>query len=184
MAKIVSFNGSVTTFRTLGTAATPHNLFTIENSVGSPVLVGIQRLIVLLDASAVLITVMPLVKISRPAALPTGGTVLAKGIFDTNQTPSESVIFRGANASDGGGATAITASPATIMWQQYCMRLHTAVGQVLSLDKRLMPELTDIPIILRANESLLVQMVAAAAGDNPATNHWVVLCAWEEFTIT
>jgi len=183
MAKVVSFDGSVATFRILGNAATTHNLFTIENAVGSTTLIGIRELIVQLDATAVLVAVMPLVKVSRPAALPTGGTVLIKSKFDTNQSPNESVIPRGANAADDGGATAITATAADIMWQQYCMRLHTAAGQVLALDNHLIPKLADTPIILRANQSLLVQVVAAVGTSNPATNYWFVQCAWEEFTI-
>jgi hypothetical protein len=179
----ITFRGSAASFRTLGTAATPHNLFSIENAVGSPVNVWIRKLIVQMDATAVLVSVMPLVKTSRPTALPTGGTALAKGKFNTTLTSNANVIIRGATASDGGGATAITATAGDIMWQQYVMRMHTVVGQVLAPDNNLLPTLVDNdPIILAANQALLVQIVASAGASNPATNHWFVQIVWEEDT--
>jgi hypothetical protein len=178
----VSYQGSAATFRIVGSAATPHTLFTIENTAGSAVVVRIRRLVVQLDATVALTAVMPLVKTSRAAAIPTGGTVLAKGKFDTAQTSAANVILRSATASDGGVATAITATPGDIMWQQYCMRLHTAVGQVLSSDNPLLPTLIETyPVLLAANQAIMCQVVAAAGTSNPATNHWYVQCMWEEF---
>lgn len=179
----ITFKGSAASFRILGTAATPHNLFTIENTAGSAVTVRIRRLVVQLDATAVLIAVMPLVKTSRAAAIPTGGTVLAKSNFDTSLTSAANVIVRGANASDGGTATAITATAGDIMWQQYCMRLHTAVGQVLSPDNPLLPTLIETdPVVLAANQAIMCQVVASIGTSNPATNHWFVQVMWEEDT--
>ena len=178
------FTGMVATFRTLGNAATTHNIFTLENTAGSARIITVRRLVVQLDATAVLTAVMPQVKVSRPAALPSGGTTLTKGTFDTTTSSVANVIARGATASDGGGATAITATPGTIHWQQYCMRLHTAVGQVLAPDNNALPALVESttldPFRIRANESILVQVVAAAGTSNPATNHWFVNCVWEE----
>lgn len=58
-------------FRTLGTAATPHNLLTIEN-IDATKLVYVRRIVVQLDATAVLTSVMPQVKLSRTTAVPTG----------------------------------------------------------------------------------------------------------------
>jgi hypothetical protein len=61
------------------------------------------------------------------------------------------------------------------------MRLHTAVGQVLGIDNNVLTSITeDIPVVLRQNEGLLVQVVAAATASNPNTNHWFVQCAWDE----
>jgi hypothetical protein len=172
---------SAATFRTAGAAATTHNLFTLENATGSGRVVRIKRLIVQLDATATLTAVMPLVKTSRSTAIPTGGTTLTKGLFDTTQTSVAGVVARGATASDGGGATAITATAGDIVWQQYAMRMHSLAGQVLAPDNSLLPALVEnTPFILRPNQALLVQVVAAAGTSNPTSNQWFVECVWEE----
>ena len=167
-------------FRTLGSAATPHNLFTIEN-IDATKLVTLRRLTVQLDATAVLVSVMPQVKLSRATAVPTGGTVLSKAQFDTNNASNANTIVRGATASDGGVATAITSTAGTSIWQQYCMRMHTVVGQVVAPENNVAPTLIEVDgIILRQNQALLVQIVASAGASNPATNHWVANVVWEE----
>lgn len=178
-----TFRGSTSSWRTLGSAATPHNLFTLENTTGSAVVVRVRRLIVLCDQTVVLTSVMPQIKVSRPTAIPTGGTVLAKASFDTSLSSAANVIARGANASDGGVATAITATAGDTAWQQYVFRLHTAVGQVLAPDFPLLPPSIDTdPFLLAANQAMLVQLVASAGSSNPATDHWIVCCSWEETT--
>lgn len=171
---------SAASFRTLGTAATPQNLFTIEN-IDATKLIYIRRLTVQLDATAVLVSVMPQVKVSRSVAVPTGGTVLSKAQFNTANASNANSIVRGGNASDGGVATAITATAGTSIWQQYCMRMHTVVGQVLALDNNVLPLLVETEnLILRQNQALLVQVVASAGASNPATNHWFCNVVWEE----
>jgi len=169
---------SASSFRILGTAATPHNLLTIEN-IDATNLVKIREISIQLDATAVLVAVMPLVKISRATAVPTGGTALNKGQWDTANTTNANTILRGANASDGGVATAITATAGTTLWQEYQMRMHTVVGQVLSPPSRV-PLIWTKDLILRQNQALLVQVVAAAGTSNPATNHWSVNVTWDE----
>jgi len=177
----ITYLGTTATFRTVGSAGTPQNLFTIENTGGTPV--RIRRLVTQLDATAVLTSVMPLVKTSRATAIPSAGTVLAKGTFDTSLTSNAAVVCRGGTASDGGGLTAITATAGDVMWQQYCMRMHTIVGQVLGSDNNSLPTLVENdPVILSSGQALLVQVVASAGGSNPATNHWFVQCMWEEGT--
>jgi len=171
---------SVGGFRTLGTAATPQNLMTIEN-IDATKLVYIRRLTVQLDATAVLVSVMPQVKLSRATAVPTGGTALNKGQFDTANASNANTIIRCGTASDGGVATAITSTAGTTLWQQYCMRMHTVVGQVLGVDNNVAPGLVDTQnLILRQNQALLIQVVASAGASNPATNHWFCNIVWEE----
>ncbi len=171
---------SAASFRTLGTAATPHNLFTIEN-IDATKLVTIRRVTVQIDATAVLVSVMPQVKTSRATAVPTGGTALNKAQFDTANASNANTIVRGSTASDGGVATAITATAGTTIWQQYCMRMHTVVGQVLAPDNNVLPLLVDTKnFILRQNEALLIQIVASAGASNPATNHWFCNVVWDE----
>ena len=171
---------SAASWRTLGSAATPHNLLTIEN-IDATNLVHVRRLVVQLDATAVLTGVMPQVKVSRATAVPTGGTALNKAQFDTANATNANTIVRGATASDGGVATAITATAGTTIWQQYCMRMHTVVGQVLAPDNNVLPLLVaDFDLTLRQNQALLVQIVASAGASNPATNHWFANVVWEE----
>lgn len=169
---------SAASFRILGSAATPHNLLTIENT-DATVVVTIRDIMLQLDATAVLTAVMPLVKLSRATGVPTGGTTLSKAQFDTANASDAQIVVRGANASDGGVATAITATAGTTIWQEYQMRLHTAVGQVLSPPSRMQTILTK-DLVLRQNEALLVQVVASAGTSNPATNHWSVCVTWDE----
>lgn len=171
---------SAASFRILGTAATPQNLLTIEN-IDATNLVYIRRLTVQLDATAVLTSVMPQVKASRATGVPTGGTTLGKAQFDTGNSSNANTIVRAGNASDGGVATAITATAGTTIWQQYCMRMHTVVGQVLAPDNSVLPLLVETQdFVLRQNQALLVQVVASAGASNPATNHWFCNVVWEE----
>lgn len=182
--RVASYKGVVGSFRTLGNAATPQNLFSIENAAGSSVLLAVRRFTVQMDATVVLTAVSCQFKVSRPASLPTGGTTLTKVPFDTALSSSSSVVVRGATASDGGGATAITATAGSTGWHQFAMRMHTAVGQVLMEDQSLIPALCeDDPLILRAGEALLVQVINATAGNNAATNHYLVNVMFEEFTL-
>lgn len=184
--RVVTNTGLVTTFRTLGAAATIQNLFSIENASGSTILVGVRRLAVQVDATAVLTAVMPQVKTFRiSAGVAAGGTTLTAVKSDTTQTASVSVVCRGATSSDGGAATAITGTLDTpAVWQQYAMRMFTAVGQVLAPDNSLIPSLCETnPLVLQANQALVVQVVAAVTTSNPATNHWFVQCVFDEYTL-
>jgi hypothetical protein len=178
------YTGIVTTFRILGNAATAHTLFSLENTSGSARIITVRRLTVQLDATALLTAVMPQVKCSRSSTMPGGGTTLTKGTFDTSQSSVANVVVRGANASDGGAATAITGTLGTIQWQQFCMRMHSVVGQVLAPDNNVLPALIDNPsnpsFLIQANQAIYVHVVAAAGTSNPATNHWFVSCVWEE----
>ena len=171
---------SAPSFRILGTAGTPHNLFTIFNS-GTNRVVRIRRLVMQMDATATLTSFMPIIKTSRVTVAPTGGTVITKIQWDTAVASHADITVRAANASDGGAATAITATAGSTLWQQFGMRMHTVVGQVLGIDNNVLSGIAETyPVFLRQNEGLLVQVVAAAGSSNPATNHWFVQCAWDE----
>jgi len=178
----MAYTGMVTTWRTLGSAGSPQTLFTLENTTGSAVTVTLRRLKCLVDSTAAITTVMAQLKTFR-CAVPTGGTTLTKGTFDSTQSSAANVVARGATASDGGAATAITATPGTAHWQSYSMRLHTAVGQVLAAEVDLLPALladSALPsFVLRANEAICVQAVGTAT-NNPATAHYLINCVWSE----
>ena len=182
----VAFCGAAASWRTLGNAASGQDIFTIENQAGSAVIVGVSRLVVEMDSTVVLTAVAPQFKTYRATALPSGGTVLTKNAIDTAMTSSASVVLRGATASDGGAATAITVSPPATnpLWHQYLSRLHTAVGQVLCDEYSMLPsDIADVDwVSVRAGEALGIEIVGTAAS-NAATNHYVVKCAWFEYTI-
>jgi len=171
---------STATFRTIGAVATAQNFFTLFNGHASKV-VRVRRLVFQMDATAVLTTFMPIKKCCRVAAA-SGGTALNKVDWDSAAASDALVVARGANASDGGAATAITATPTTqTLWQQFGMRMHTVVGQVLGPDNNMLPVIVETnPVILRPGEGLLVHLVAAATTSNPVTNHYFVTCAWTE----
>lgn len=180
-----TYKGEAASFRTLGNAASPQNLFSIENAAGSTVIIALRRLSIQMDQTVVLAAVATQFKTSRPAALPTGGTTLAKVTRDSALSSSASVVLRGATASDGGAATAITATGGSTAWHQFAMRIHTLVGQILMDDEPLIPHLSeDDPVILRANEALIVQAVNVTPANNKATDHYLINCAWDEFTGT
>ena len=171
---------SASTFRQVGNAGTTQNLFTIEN-IDATKLVWIRRLSVQMDATAALTAVSPLIKTSRATGVPTGGTTLSKGQFSSTASSNANTILRGSTASDGGANSGPTATASTVVWEQYMMRLHTAVGQVLAPDMPCLPIVVDVQdFVLRQNEALLVHIVAAAGTSNPATNHYVVNVCWEE----
>ena len=171
---------SACTFRQVGNAATTQNLMSIEN-IDSTKLVYVRRILVQMDATAALTAVMPLIKCSRPSGVPSGGTTLAKGLFDTANTSNANTIVRGSTASDGGANSGPTATPGDVLWEQFGMRLHTAVGQVLAPDNNMLPLLVDTQnFVLRQNQALLIHIVAAAGTSNPATNHYFCQVVWEE----
>jgi hypothetical protein len=169
---------SAASFRILGNAAVAQNLFVIMNTHASKI-VEVRRLVMQMDATVVLTAVMPIIKTCRIASF-TGGTALSK--IDWGAVASDGAVqVVGANAADGGAATAITATPGATLWQQYGMRMHTLVGQVLGVDNNVVSAISEsYPIRLAQNQGLLVHILAAATTSNPATNHYFVECAWEE----
>jgi hypothetical protein len=168
---------TASSFRTLGDTNATQNIFTIENPAASTALVAVRNLNCMTDSTAVLTTVAPQLKSSRPTGLPTGGTVLSNVKYRTSFATANA-ICRGATASDGGGATAITATAGTTLWAQFIDRQHTNVGLIAHPNYNLIPDVGgDLrQIILLPGEALLVQAVLA----NAATTHIVVNCGWYE----
>jgi hypothetical protein len=166
------------TWRTLGTAASPQNVASIYNPNGSGRSLAIRRISLQTDSTALLAAVPMVVKLSRPTALPTGGTVIPAEKFVVQDSNAVGVVLAG-TASDGGAATAITATAGNTMWSQFIDRMHTAVGFIGHPDAFIVPEFTHAePVILAPGEALLLQGVTAAAN----TTHFVVNFCWEEYT--
>jgi hypothetical protein len=172
---------ATTSFRTLGSAASGQNIFSLENQAAAKVNLAVRWLRMEMDATAVLTAVALDMKTGRTTALPTGGTALPKVLFNTSQASAATSVARGATASDGGAATAIAATLAATAWHQYGMRMPTQVGQMLPDDWNLLPQITDdTPFILQPGQGLAVQVVGTAAS-NAATNHYVVKALVEEY---
>jgi hypothetical protein len=179
----VTFRGTANTYITLGNDATTQNLFVIENGYQSRVNVNIRELHFLNDAIVVLTAVSPLIKVSRGSAI-SGGQILEKSTYDTTQTSDANVVIRTPLLN---GAR-ITATPGNIIWEQFCTRQHTAVGQNYMIDYDLLPmkiiKETGKEFKLRPGEALLVALVAADASSNLVTiNNYAFTCTWEEDAI-
>ncbi len=180
---VETFRGIASTFRTLGSAAVPQNIFTIENLTGSGKLVYIRKLYLLTDMTVALLTVACQVDVSRTTAIPSGVTVLTKTALDTILSSNANIILRGATASDGGAATAITATAAAgYLFRQFIPRQATAVGQIQqAFPMELIPVVileTD-SMMLRENQAIVVQITGTAAS-NAATNHYIIVVVWDE----
>ena len=179
-----TFKGVASTFRTLGSAAVPQPIFTIENAVGSGKLVYVRGLFVYIDTTAVLLTVACQIDLLRTSAMPSGGTALIKTALDTALSSNANVVLRGATASDGGAATAITAAVvgSGYIGREFIPRQATAVGQsMMQFDIELLPPflVESDSLLLREGQAIVIQITGTAAS-NAATNHYIVTCAWDE----
>lgn len=176
----ITFCGTVAAYPILGNDATAQNLFAIENGLASRVKMIIKRMSVDNDALAALTSVQPIVKISRISAAPIGGVILGKGVFDTLLTSNSHIQVRAAVAE---GAP-ITATPGTTIWEQYTLRLHSAIQKVILIngDKPILPvPITGADFVLSPGQYLLAQVVGASAASNPAIgNNWFLNLLWEE----
>lgn len=170
---------SAATPRIVGTATTAQTLAHLFNADTTKV-VSIYAGVFQMDATAALTSVMPLIKAFRTTGA-AGGTAATKVNWDNSSASDTDVVFLGAATTDGSAASAITVSTGATLWQQYGMRLHTAVGQVLGPDFSIVPLVCGTyPIVLRQNQGVAFQVVAAAAASNPATNHYFIQLAWSE----
>ncbi len=172
-----TFNGSIPSPIALGNDATSQNLLSVTNKLGSRVNVYIRQMEFAVDSIVALAAVMPQVKTSRATSI-SGGAVLSGSTYSTTQTSSSSVEVR-APILDG---FPLTGTAGTTLWQGYGMRMHTLVEQVIRPKGSLLPNLVDRQnFILRPNQSILCQVVAAAGTSNAALmNSWWAEINWEE----
>jgi hypothetical protein len=175
----VTFRGGAQVPIVFGNDATTQNLLTIENQIGSRVDVNVRGLVIQMDPTTALTTVMPQVKVSRATSI-SGGAKLDKGAFNTAQTSDPFVVIRSAMAE----GSPITANAGNTIWQEYVTRLHTAVEQVKTYKGVVLPNLikdTGKELKLRPGESLLVRIVGSAVTSNPAiANNWLASVIIEE----
>lgn len=175
----ITFKGAVQVPIFLGKNALIQNAFVFENAIGSGVNVNIRRLMIEQDSTVALTTVMPQVKVCRATNV-SGGILVDKSNFDTLESSDPFVRIRTPLAE----GSHITATAGDTIYQQYMMRMHTAVEQVISEAQSVLPRLvedTGKEFKLRPGESLLVYIVGSAVTSNAAlSNNWQVNCMWEE----
>jgi hypothetical protein len=182
----VSYCGCAATWRTLGSGASPQILFSIENQAASPVIVGVAKLSVEMEMTVAITSLAADLETYRPTSIATAGVPLTKGTVDTAMTSSTSVVLRGMATGHGTNSTAITApAPATSpMWHQFAQRLASTASTTVPEDFNMLPaDIAEVDWVnVRPGESLAVRVVGTAT-NNPATNHYVVKCAWFEYSI-
>jgi hypothetical protein len=179
----ITYRGSVSSQVIFGNGGLIHNLFAIENGIGSRVNVNIRRLAVQNDALTVYTAVMPLVRVSRVLSV-AGGGCIEKPKFDTALTSDPLVKFRAAISS----SDSIVATAGTTVWTHFMNRMRTAVEQQQGQDESVLPVLvrdSGKEFVIRPGQYVVVQAISAAVAANAATmNNWMVLCSWEEDSIS
>lgn len=189
--RVNSFTGRAASFATLGLGTTAQqNLLTLVNGSSSTVTVSVNRITVdLLTTAAAGIApsvVTPIVRVRRCTAV-SGGTALTKvPRGDSAQTSNANVVVSGGTASDGGAATAITATNGGLMAQKFAPRTLVVGTSASTFYEPVdtVPFFYGEPdIVLKAGEGLLVSLegVTAATG-NPTTNRWICEIDWDEWT--
>lgn len=179
----ITFKGTAKSYIQLGNDAVTQKIFTIENGFKSLVDLNILRLLTTDDSVIALTTVMPIVKTSRAIGI-SGGVILEKVPFDTLQTSDANVIFRAQVAE----TARITATPGDTIWQNFVLRMHTAVEQQSGEERNFLPLLAknlNIKVKLHPNESLVCMITASTAASNSINIHnYMVECVFEEDAIS
>jgi hypothetical protein len=176
----ISYRGTARSHVITGNDATIQNLFSIENGVQSRVKVYVRAINVSADDIVALAVVTPVFRVFRATAI-SGGQLVEKTPFDTNQTSDNGVVIRAALLE----MARISATPGTAAWQKFDNRMHTAIEQQRpNIGKSILPTtVEDIgkEFVLRPGESLLVQVVSAAGTSNPAlANSYFAEVHWDE----
>lgn len=180
--RIETFRGRACSFRTLGIAGTAgHKLGTIFNAAGSSVIVDVDLVAIDVAQTAARVVAPPIIRTHKLTTVPTGGTAMTKIAEDSSLSSSASVTVLQATASDGGAATAITATPAanTIVNQEVAPRALTLVGYE-QFDR--LEWFSTKPWTLRAGEGLVINLDYALATSNPVTDVWLIALHWTEYT--
>lgn len=183
--RIPTFRGRVTTFRTVGSAATPQNLFSIENTGPAGFMVALRLLRIWSHQVTATAVLPPWYGLSRITTLPTGGTTMTKVAVDPRDAASNAgVVLRQGTASDGGALTGITGTAGVRQATGIVVQIYTAVGgvQPVATDVIAWDVPDDFEMILTPGNAYLIQVIAAAAADNIAGRSFHVTCAWEEYT--
>lgn len=189
--RVTTFVGRSASFVTPGRAAVTQRLIAIHNVTGSTVLLAIQKIRVDLLSTAAAgkapTIVTPIIRLHRFTGAPTGGTTLPKAALDTAGATSASVVATGDASADGTlSATALAFTPTATLAQVYAPRLLVVGTSASTLYEpvdtaEFLKE--DVEVTLRAGEGLGISLDAAVVTTgNPATDRWLGLVEFEEFT--
>jgi hypothetical protein len=173
---------------TAGRGAVSQKLMAIHNATASPVTVCVNRIVVdILGTVAKAITVVPpVIRVQRFTAVPTGGTALTKVPLDTSMTSDAAVTVWGDSSADNAGAgtpsgTTLTITAGAVIHQTWTPRFITAVGYEPFDSTTFFAGEPDIT--LRALEGVVVFLdQAVVTTGNPATDRWLAVIDWEEYT--
>lgn len=178
----VNFRGVAASFRTLGVASSPQNLFAIENQAASGLFIALRELRVYKDMTALQSAIGPITRVSVPTGTRAGGTPATKtkhsDVGGTNAS-SASAVFVGAASADGTASAITGLTAGTTLWQTQTPKALSLAGVMLNASPDVIPETCrDIPWIVYPSTSLLLQLVNAGL----TTDHYYVDCLWEEWT--
>lgn len=190
--RIVTFDGRSCSFVTLGRATTTDQvLHVITNATGSTVLCSVTRVRVdLLQGGAAKAsgTIPPVIRVIRVTGLATGGTAIAKGSQDTNLTSNASVVVTGDASADGtNSATALSVTQGVALAQVWAPRIVQTTATAANLPVAEFIDTAEFlvgepEVILRPGEGLAVILDVATAAGNPATDRWISILDWIEYT--
>ena len=180
----VTYLGTMETKPIYGNDSTSQYLFSVENGIQSKVDIHLKRMYVQMSCLSTLGTVKLSLKSYRATSI-TGGEVLTKdGNSNTSLSSDNNVIFR-AQCWD---TARMGASPGDIIWQNFGVRMHTAVEQQVASDINVLPSLlqnNNFDFVLHPGENIVVRAVGASNASNPyGNNHFVVNCVWEENSLS
>ena len=182
--RVVSFLGYTGSLRIPGNAATPQVLWTLSNSGTSTVRVALRSLRVISASTAASTVMNPWYHLQRVTGTPSGGTAMTK-VGRRSEGGNADVVVR-VGASADGTAVAIT-TPALDstrrMWTGFAERAHTLVGDLGGKDDSPFEIDPSDPPELAPGEAFVLALHVAAAADNIATRSFLVVSAFEEYTI-
>lgn len=184
--RVRTFRGTGSTFRTPGNAATPQNIWSIENAAaaGSGLVVSLRDLFIMSAQVTANATMPPWLTLFRTTTLPTGGITFTKVSKDTRDAASNAgVVIRQTVSADGGAATAITAAfVAPRLATRIASQLYTAVGVYQSEPQDMLVGIPDDELLLQPGQAYVLSVNTAAAADNIAGRSFWVDFGWTEFS--
>ena len=169
---------AVCTPRIIGSGSAPQNLFVLQNP-SSTYWIAIRSLNLVSDCTTALLTISPIVRVSRGTTV-SGGTSWTANISKYQTAyPSPQATCLVATTADDAGLTTITATAGTVIWQQTIDRQATNVGIISHANYNLHPDTgSDLrQIILAPGENLLVQIMTTSAA---ATFTFLLNCSFSE----
>lgn len=189
--KIVTYRGLAASPLIPGRGAGRQNLMTVHNVSGSTILCSVRRIKVdVLQLSAALaVTVNPgIIRLTRFAGTPTGGSANTKGGEDTTMTTNSSIVVTADASADGtSSGTALTFTQGVHLNQTFAPRMVQTTGTAGNLPTY---EPIDVAqflfgepdVEIAAGNGLGIQIDQMGTGANPTTNRYAVTLAWAEYT--